>query len=137
MTAAEKAVPLTVMSTRSKTGAVSAVVMTSFSVMANNRTNPSHITMICTVSDRRDWYRSVSLMSSDEDVRRFESGSCVLNNGRMSSYKVVDTQFELRRDVVSLVQIVHAPIKQPTGEVKTFIVSANISRHSVSEGQRC
>ncbi|WP_199278633.1 hypothetical protein [Arthrobacter sp. CAN_A2] len=55
----------------------------------------------------------------------------------MSSYKVVDTQFELRRDVVSLVQIVHAPIKQPTGEVKTFIVSANISRHSVSEGQRC
>ncbi|MBG6226096.1 hypothetical protein IWX63_002682 [Arthrobacter sp. CAN_A2] len=76
-------------------------------------------------------------MSSDEDVRRFESGSCVLNNGRMSSYKVVDTQFELRRDVVSLVQIVHAPIKQPTGEVKTFIVSANISRHSVSEGQRC
>ncbi|MFJ6001293.1 hypothetical protein [Arthrobacter sp. NPDC092385] len=47
----------------------------------------------------------------------------------MSSYKVVDTQFELRRDVVSLAQIVHAPIKQPTGEAKTFILSANISRH--------
>ncbi|MFD1845898.1 hypothetical protein [Arthrobacter flavus] len=47
----------------------------------------------------------------------------------MSNYKVVDTQFEKRRDVVSLVQIVHAPIRQPSGEVKTFILSANVSRH--------
>lgn len=53
----------------------------------------------------------------------------MVHNDRMSSYKVVDTQFELRRDVVSLAQIVHAPIKQPTGDVKTFILSANISRH--------
>ncbi len=52
-----------------------------------------------------------------------------MHNGQMSGYKVVDTQFELRRDVVSLAQIVHAPIKQPTGDVKTFILSANISRH--------
>ena len=51
------------------------------------------------------------------------------NNDRMSSYKIVDTQFELRREVVSLEQIVHAPIRQPAGDSKTFILSANITRH--------
>jgi hypothetical protein len=62
-------------------------------------------------------------------MQRLLSSSSVMHNSRMSDYKVVDTQFELRRDVVNLAQIVHAPIKQPTGEMKTVILSANISRH--------
>jgi hypothetical protein len=50
------------------------------------------------------------------------------DNDPMSDYKIVDTQFERAQYGVSLTQIIHAPIRQPSGEVKTFILSAHISR---------
>lgn len=46
----------------------------------------------------------------------------------MTDYKIVDAQFEHMQHGVSLTQIIHAPIKQSSGEVKTFILSADIFR---------
>lgn len=46
----------------------------------------------------------------------------------MTDYKIVDAQFERPQHGVSLTQIIHAPIRQPSGELKTFILSADIFR---------
>lgn len=55
-------------------------------------------------------------------------------NDRMSEYKIVDTQFDRQRDGVYLTQIIHAPIRQPSGGVKTFILSASVFRHKSERG---
>ncbi|KRE79592.1 hypothetical protein ASG71_05875 [Arthrobacter sp. Soil763] len=52
----------------------------------------------------------------------------------MSAYKVVDTQFDRQRDGVYLTQIIHAPIRQPSGGVKTFILSASVNRQKSDRG---
>lgn len=46
----------------------------------------------------------------------------------MSEYKIVDTQFEQERGQVSLTQIVHARIPRETGELRTIILTATITR---------
>jgi hypothetical protein len=46
----------------------------------------------------------------------------------MSEYKVVDTQFDQERGQVSLTQIVHARIPRGTGEQRTIILTATITR---------
>lgn len=52
------------------------------------------------------------------------------DNGGMSEYKykIVDTQFERERGQVSLTQIVHARIPRESGETRTIILTASVTR---------